>query len=101
MAAASVGQLALTVAFDGTLFAAELTTTSRVYRSTNQGGAWTQMDSVRANTGSLFNGFVADPTNNNIVYFSGLYTRGNFPYSGRVVRGNASLAAQGNWQAGS
>ena len=97
MAAANVVQLALTVAFDGTLFAAELAGTSRVYRSTNQGGAWTQMDNVQANTSGIFNGFVADPANNNIVYLSGLFTRGSFPFSGRVVRGDASLPAGSQW----
>ena len=97
MAAANVGQLALAVSPGGTLFAAELTTTSRVYRSTNQGGAWTQLDSVLANTDGLFNGFVADPSNSNLVYLSGLFIRTNFPYSGRVVRGDASLAAGAQW----
>ncbi len=97
MAAANVGQLALTVAFNGTVFAAELAATSRVYRSINQGGTWTQMDSVQANTSDLFNGFAADPTNSNLVYLSGLFTRSTFPFSGRVVRGDASLAAGSQW----
>ncbi len=97
MAAANVEQLALAVSPNGTVFAAELTATSRVYRSTNQGGAWTQMDSVQANTGGLFNSFVADPLNPNIVYLAGLFTRAAFPYSGRVVRGDASLAAGTQW----
>ena len=97
MAAANVAQLALAVANDGTVFAAELTTTSRVYRSTNQGGAWTQMDSVQANTSTTFNSFVADPANSNIVYLAGLFVRTSFPFSGRVVRGDASLAAGTQW----
>ncbi len=97
MAAANAGQVALAVAPTGTLFAAELAATSRVYRSTNTGANWTQMDNVQANTSSIFNGFVADPTNSNIVYLSGLFTRGGFPFSGRVVRGNASLAAGSQW----
>ena len=99
MAAANANQVALAVSPNGTLFAAELAGTSRVYRSTNQGGTWTQMDNVQANTSSIFNGFVADPTNSNIVYLSGLFTRTNFPFSGRVVRGDASLAAGSQWVA--
>lgn len=97
MAAANVPQLALAVSGNGTVFAAELADTSRVYRSTNLGANWTPMDSVQARTGGLFNGFVADPTNPNLVYLSGLFTRTNFPYSGRVVRGDASRAAGSQW----
>lgn len=96
-AAASVNQLALTVAANGALFSAELTGTSRVFRSSDQGANWTQMDSIQANTGGTFNGFVADPSDANVVYLSGLFTRANFPFSGRVVRGNASLAAGSQW----
>lgn len=97
MAAANVGSMALAVGNDGTLFAAELAGTSRVYRSTNQGAAWTQMDSVQANTGGALGGFTVDPVNSNICYLSGLFVRTSFPYSGRVVRGNASLVAGSQW----
>ena len=96
-AAANVASMALAVGNDGTLFAAELAGTSRVYRSTNQGAAWTQMDSIQANTGGSFGGFTVDPANSNICYLSGLYVRASFPFSGRVVRGNASLAAGSQW----
>ena len=100
MAAASVGQLAL-AAFsrNGTnvVYAAELTSISRVYRSTNMGTNWVQMDSVIANTSTTFNGFTADPLNPNLVYLSGLYVRANFPFSGRVVRGDASLPLGSQW----
>ncbi len=96
-AAANVASMALAVGNDGTLFAAELAGTSRVYRSTNQGGTWTQMDSVLANTGGNLGGFTVDPVNSNICYLSGLYVRATFPFSGRVVRGNASLAAGSQW----
>ena len=89
--------VALTVAFDGTVFSCELTPPEYVYRSTNQGSTWVKMDDVTVNTSDIFNGFVADPTNNNMVYLSGLFTRTNFPFSGRVVRGNASLAAGSQW----
>ena len=92
MAAANVSQLALAVFNrNGTnaVYAAELTGTSRVYRSGNLGANWTQMDSVQANTSTTFNGFTADPLNPNLVYLSGLFVRANFPFSGRVVRGDA------------
>src|SRR5262249_21917183 len=100
MAAANVGQLALAVFNrNGTnaVYAAELTGTSRVYRSANLGTNWTQMDSVLANTGGTFNGFTADPLNPNLVYLSGLFVRADFPYSGRVVRGDASLSPGTQW----
>src|SRR5436190_10373260 len=71
MAAANVGQLAF-AAFsrNGTnvVYAAELAGTSRIYRSTNLGTNWTQLDAVIANTSGSFNGFVADPLNPNLVY---------------------------------
>ena len=92
-----LGQVALAVSPNGTLFAAEITTTSRVYRSTNQGGNWTQMDSVTANTGGTLTASSADPSNSNLVYLSGLFMRATFPFSGRVVRGDASLAAGSQW----
>lgn len=96
-AAANVASMALAVGNDGALFAAELAGTSRVFRSTNQGAAWTQMDSVLANTGGSLGGFTVDPANSNICYLSGLYVRAAFPFSGRVVRGNASLATGTQW----
>jgi hypothetical protein len=100
LAIANVGQLALTVYDHGgtdAVYAAELTSTSRVYRATSQGTNWTQMDSVQANTGGSFNGFTADPLDPNLVYLSGLFVRANFPYSGRVVRGDASQPAGSQW----
>ena len=100
MAAANVSQLALAVFNrNGTnaVYAAELTGTSRVYRSGNLGANWTQMDSVQANTSTIFNGFTADPLNPNLVYLSGLFVRANFPFSGRVVRGDAALASGSQW----
>ena len=100
MPAANAAQVALTVAFDGTVFAAELTGVSRVYRSTNSGANWTPMDTVQANTSDTFNGFVAEPFaggSNSRVYLSGLFTRCCFPFSGRVVRGDAALAAGSQW----
>jgi len=100
LAIGNVAQLSLTV-FDrnGTnaVYAAELADTSRVYRSSNKGTNWTQMDSVVANTSQSFNGFTADPVNPNLIYLSGLYVRCCFPYSGRVVRGDASLAPGSQW----
>lgn len=99
LAGASVAHMTLAVAPDGTLFAAECAGTSRVSRSTNQGTNWTQMANVQANTGGLFNGFAADPTNNNLVYLAGLFTRSNFPFSGRVVRGDASQPPASQWTA--
>jgi hypothetical protein len=93
----STRTVALTVSPNGTVFAAELASPEHVYRSTNQGGTWVPLDDVTANTGDTFNGFVADPSNSNLVYLSGLFTRCCFPFSGRVVRGNAALAAGSQW----
>jgi hypothetical protein len=89
--------VALTVSPNGTVFAAELTPPEYVYRSINQGGTWVKLDDVTVNTGDLFNGFVADPSNSNLVYLSGLFTRCCFPFSGRVVRGDAAAAAGSQW----
>ena len=100
MAAANVNQLALAVhnsSGTNAVYAAELTGTSRIYRSSNLGTNWTQMDSVQANTSTTFNSFVADPLNPNLVYLAGLFVRANFPYSGRVVRGDAGQAAGSQW----
>ncbi|HZJ13811.1 MAG TPA: choice-of-anchor Q domain-containing protein, partial [Chthoniobacteraceae bacterium] len=97
MAAASTGNVTLAVAFDGTVFAAEVTGTARVYRSTTQGASWVQMDSIQVNMSERFNSIAADPANSNLVYLAGLFTRAGFPFSGRVVRGNASLAAGSQW----
>lgn len=80
------------------VYAAELTgNTSRVYRSTNSGASWIQMDSVLANAGGFFNGFTTDPGNPNLVYLGGLFVRNNFPYSGRVVRGDAAAPSGSQW----
>jgi predicted outer membrane repeat protein len=100
LAAANVGQLALAAFSRGgtnVVYAAELAGTSRVYWSANLGTNWTQMDSIQANTSRTFNGFTADPLDPNKVYLSGLFVRANFPYSGRVVRGDASLPAGSQW----
>ncbi len=97
IAAANVAQLAIAVGNDGTVFAAELAGVSRVYRSTDFGANWTQMDSVNSNTNVSFNGFVVDPTNSNLVYLSGYYIRTGMPFSGRIVRGDASLAPGSQW----
>ena len=100
-AAANAGLVALAVAPNGALFAVEVAPTSRVFRSTNQGAAWTQMDSVTINqnpfyTGS-YDGITTDPSNSNLIYLSGLFSRATFPFAGRVVRGDASLAAGSQW----
>ena len=103
--AATTGQVALTVAFDGTLYAAELSQrpgeplTRELLHPKIKAAFLVDMDNVQANASVLFNGFVADPRmgNSNLVYLSGLFTRCCFPFSGRVLRGNASLAPGSQW----
>ena len=89
--------VALAVASGGTIFAAELGSPEAVYRSTNQGGTWVKLDNVTVNTSNLFNGIAADPSDPNVVYLSGLFTRAGFPFAGRVVRGDASKPAGSQW----
>lgn len=96
-AAAATSVVALAVGTDGTLFAAERAGTSRVARSTNQGGTWTAMDSILVNMSEIFHSIAVDRSNSNLVYLAGLYTRSPFPYSGRVVRGNAAAALGSQW----
>ncbi len=94
-----------------------------VFRSGDGGGVWTQMDLPTTNEGGTLHGIhvggqasihlslVADPNNANIVYIGGDRQPGNgdtnatFPnslgainYSGRLFRGNASLASGTQWQ---
>ncbi|MBS0657706.1 MAG: hypothetical protein JSR82_05590 [Verrucomicrobia bacterium] len=95
--AAGVSDVALAVGLDGALFAAECAATSRVARSTNQGATWTALGSILVNMSSIFHGIAVDRSNSNLVYLSGLYTRSPFPYSGRVVRGNAAAAIGSQW----
>ena len=94
----SPAQLALAVSGNGTaVFAGECTTTSRVWRSTNLGANWTQMNSVQTKSTNFWNGFVADPSNANLIYFSGSFVRSDFPFSGRVVRGDSSQPSGSQW----
>jgi hypothetical protein len=101
--AAIPNDVALAVSGGGVVFAATLglgstpTFTSNVYRSIDHGATWTQMDSFQANASHMYNGFVVDKADSNVVYLSGLYTHNSFPYEGRVVRGNARGAKDHQW----
>ncbi len=66
-----------------------------VARSTNLGGTWTAMDVPAVHPGgqgAVNTSIVADPTNANRVYLAGDRITAS-PFTGNVVRGDASLAA--------
>ena len=65
---------------------------SGVFRSTNQGGAWTAMDAPLiqpGQQGDIHFSLTADPTNPNLVFVGG-DSSGVSPYTGNLVRGDAS-----------
>src|SRR4051812_5055473 len=67
---------------------------SGVFRSTTKGNQWTAMDVPLINNGSqgeVHFALAADPTNPNLVYVGGDALQAP-PFTGVVVRGNASLA---------
>ena len=72
---------------------------TKVWRSANQGGAWTQMDDVFVHNGGQQNpntSLAADPTNANLVYVAGDRIQ-NGPFTGLGYRGNAAAAAGAQW----
>ncbi len=87
----------LSVGASGTVFAAVVNSgvLAGVARSTNLGGTWTPMDVPAVHPGgqgAVNTAIVADPSNANLVYISGDRITAS-PFTGNVVRGNASLAS--------
>ncbi len=79
-------------------------TTISAFRSANQGGNWTAMDNLPQVGIPRLHSMVADQTNANVVYFAGVPNDppGPNPYglsrpSGRIFRGDASMAAGSQW----
>lgn len=90
-------QFRLSVGASGAVFAANVTSgiLSAVYRSADLGVTWTSMDvpSIHpGGQGAPNTSLAADPLNANRVYIGGDRIT-NSPYTGNLVRGDASLAA--------
>ena len=90
-------QFRLSVGASGTVFAANVKSgiLSAVYRSADLGVTWTSMDvpSIHpGGQGESNTSLAADPLNANRVYIGGDRIT-NSPYTGNLVRGDASLAA--------
>lgn len=93
---ASTGALRLSVGASGVVYAAVVNSgvLAAVVRSTNLGGTWTPMDvpSIHpGGQGTVNTSIVADPSNADLVYLGGDRITAS-PFTGNVVRGNASLA---------
>ncbi len=72
---------------------------TKVWRSANQGGVWTQMDDVFVHNGGQQNpntSLAADPTNANLVYVGGDRIQ-NGPFTGLSSRGDATATAGSQW----
>lgn len=94
---ASTSGLRLSIGAGGTVYAAIINggALAGVARSANQGGTWTPMDVPAVHPGgqgSVNTALAADPVNPNLVYISGDRITAS-PFTGNVVRGDASLAA--------
>lgn len=87
----------LSVGAAGTVFVAVVNSgvLAGVARSVNLGGTWTAMDVPAIHPGAqgaVNTSIQADPNNANLVYLAGDRITAS-PFTGNVVRGNASLAA--------
>ena len=72
---------------------------TKVWRSANQGGVWTQMDDVFVHNGGQQNpntSIAADPSNANLVYVGGDRISGS-PFTGLSFRGNAAASTGSQW----
>ena len=106
---ANSGRILLSVsAADGSVFAMTETLSGGfggVFRSTNQGTSWTQMDVPAAtifpgNQSAYQGAIVAHPTLAGIVFIGGDYhpqTNGCTDFGGNILRGDASQAAGSQW----
>lgn len=93
----STSALRLSVGASGTVYAAVVNSSvlAAVVRSTSLGGSWTAMDvpSIHPGAqGTVNTSIVADPSNANLVYLGGDRITAS-PFTGNIVRGNASLTA--------
>ncbi len=89
--------LRLAVGAAGTVYATVINNSAlaAVARSTDQGGNWTAMDVPAIHPGgqgTVNTAIVADPLNANLVYLAGDRITSS-PFTGNVVRGNATLPA--------
>src|SRR5262249_32647888 len=85
-------------------------TLNGVFRSTNQGGAWTSLGVPNpqiypGGQGGIHGALVADPSNANVVFIAGDRQNSPFPnvngcnnFSANVFRGDASLLPGNPWQ---
>ena len=96
---ASTGNIRLAVGpgASGVVFAAVINSSALagVYRSPDQGATWQPLDVPAIHPGAqgtVNTSIAADPANSNLVYLGGDRLSGP-PYTGNLVRGNASLAA--------
>ncbi len=75
-------------------------TPTAVFRSTNQGGAWTPMDTFVVHNGknqqSVNTSIAAHPTNSNRVYIGGDRIAAS-PFTASIAMGNAALSAGSQW----
>jgi len=72
---------------------------TKVWRSANQGGVWTQLDNVFVHNGGQQDpntSIAADPTNANLVYVGGDRITSS-PFTGLSYRGNAAAASGSQW----
>ena len=72
---------------------------TKVWRSANQGGSWTQLDDVFVHNGGQQNpntSLAADPTNANLVYVGGDRITGS-PFTALSSRGDATAASGSQW----
>lgn len=93
----TTGAIRIAVGASGVVYLAVVNSgvLAAVVRSTNLGGTWTAMDvpSVHPGAqGTVNTSIAADPANANIVYIAGDRITAS-PFTGNVVRGDASLAA--------
>ncbi|MBI2396443.1 MAG: hypothetical protein HYV17_01510 [Xanthomonadales bacterium] len=90
-------RLAVGPGASGVVFAAVVNSSALagVYRSPDQGATWQPLDvpAIHPGTqGTVNTSIAADPANSNLVYLGGDRI-GSSPYTGNLVRGNASLGA--------
>lgn len=90
-------RLAVGPGASGVVFAAVINSSALagVYRSADQGATWQPLDvpAIHPGTqGTVNTSIAADPANSNLVYLGGDRI-GSSPYTGNLVRGNASLGA--------
>ena len=93
--ASNTTALRMAIGAGGTVYAAVVNNSvlAAVARSTNMGATWTAMDVPAVHPGAqgtVNTAIAADPANANLVYISGDRITSS-PYTGNVVRGDASL----------